>query len=70
MFLRQYAPGDTAPAVPPSPAPDDYERARRSSLFPVISRPPDRSPSDHPENEKPAAGEQKIEAPTVYLIAT
>jgi hypothetical protein len=35
-----------------------------------MSWPSDRSPSDHPASEKPAAGEQKTDAPTVRLTAT
>lgn len=66
---RQIAARDTAPATPPSPTPDDREHARQSRLFPVMSRPSERSPSDHPASEKPAAVEQKTEAPTVPLTA-
>jgi conjugative transfer signal peptidase TraF len=68
--LRQSAVRDTAPAPPPSPTPDDYERARQSPLFPVMSRPSDRSPSDHRASDRSAAGEQKSDALSVRLTAT
>jgi hypothetical protein len=61
---------DTAPAPPPSARPDDVERARQSPLFPVMSRPSERSPNDHPASDRPATGEQKIDAPSVRLTVT
>jgi hypothetical protein len=67
---RQSAPRDPAPAPPPPPTPDDDERARGSPLFPVMSRPSDRSPSDHPASYGPAASEQKSDALTVQLTVT
>jgi hypothetical protein len=65
----QPASRDTTPALPPSPTPDDDERGRQSPLFPVMSRPSDRTPSTHPGSDPPAAGEQKTDAPTVRLTA-
>jgi hypothetical protein len=65
--------GSSRPPTSPDTAsapPDDDERARQSPLFPVTSRPSDRLPSDHPASERPAAGEQKIDAPGVRLKAT
>jgi hypothetical protein len=64
------APRDAPPAPPPPPTPDDDERARESPLFPVISPLSDRSPSDHPASDGPAASEQKSDALTVQLTAT
>jgi hypothetical protein len=37
---------NTTPATAPSPAPDDDERARQSSVFPVMAKPSDSSPSE------------------------
>jgi len=48
---------DTATAPPV--APDDRERARLSPLFPVKSRPSDRSPIDDAARDRPAVEEQK-----------
>ena len=42
-----------------SAAPDDRERARLSPLFPVKSRPSDRSPIDDSARDRPAVEEQK-----------
>jgi hypothetical protein len=67
---RQSAARETTPAPPSSTAPDDLERARQSPLFPVKLRPSERSLSDHPASDQPAAGEQKTDALTVRLTAT
>jgi hypothetical protein len=67
---RQSASRDAAPPPPPPLTPDDVERASESPLFPVMSRPSDRSPSDHPASYGPAASEQKSDALTVQLTAT
>ena len=67
---RQSASHGTVSAPPSSPTPDDSERARQSPLFPVMSRPSDPSPSDHPASDGPAAGEQKTHALTVGLTTT
>jgi hypothetical protein len=69
-FSPQPAPRDAAPASPPPPPPDDFERARQSPLFPVMSRASDRSPSDHPAGVPPTTGAKKIDAPSVHLTAT
>jgi hypothetical protein len=66
---RQFASRDAAPAPPPPPTPDDDERARESPLFPVISPLSDRSPSDHPASDGPAASEQKSDTLTLHLTA-
>jgi hypothetical protein len=68
-ILRQVASHDTA-AAPLTPAPDDHERARQSALFPVMSGPSNQPPSDHPAGDRPGAGEQKTNAPTVHLTVT
>jgi hypothetical protein len=49
---------DTA-AAPPA-APDDRERARLSPLFPVKSRPSDRSPIDDAAKDRPAVEVQSL----------
>jgi hypothetical protein len=67
---RQSATGDTWPSAPPQATPDDVERARRSPLFPVTSRPSEQPLSDHPASPGTAASEQKIDALTVRLTAT
>jgi hypothetical protein len=46
-------------AMAPPAAPDDRERARLSPLFPVKSRPSERSLSDDAAKERPAVEEQK-----------
>jgi hypothetical protein len=48
---------------------DDRERALQSALFPVFSRPSDRSSSDAPAINRPVAGEPKPDALTVDLTA-
>jgi hypothetical protein len=45
--------------------PDDHERARQSSLFPVMEKPSDGSPSERPASDRTAAGEQKNDAQAV-----
>lgn len=67
---RPPATHEMPPAPPPSTMPDDIERARKSPLFPVMSRASDRSLRDHPASEGPAAGEQKIDAPSVNLTVS
>jgi hypothetical protein len=67
---RQSVSRDMAPATPPSATPDDYESARQSPLFPVMTKPSDRSPSDHPASDRSVAGEQKIDAPSIHRTAT
>jgi hypothetical protein len=49
---------------------DDRERALRSPLFPVMSRSAGPSSSDAPTINRPVAGEQTFDAPTVRLTAT
>jgi hypothetical protein len=66
---RQTASREMLSAPPPTTTPDDVERARQSPLFPVTSRPSERSPSDHPAGAGTAASEQKIDALTVHLTA-
>ena len=61
---------DTTPATAPSATPDDNERARQSPLFPVMAKPSDSSPSERPESDRTAAGEQKNDAQTVPPAAT
>ena len=53
---------DAAMAAPA--APDDRERARLSPLFPVKSRPSERSPIDESARDRPAVEEQKSDVPT------
>jgi hypothetical protein len=48
-----------APLPAPNPTLDDDERARRSPLFPVMAKPSDSSPGDHPASDRPTAGEHK-----------
>jgi hypothetical protein len=50
---------DTTPATAPSPTPHDDERARQSSLFPILVKPSDSSPAERPASDRTAAGEQK-----------
>jgi hypothetical protein len=50
----------------PSAAPDDRERARLSPLFPVKSRPSDRSPIDDSARDRPAVEEQKSDIQTAH----
>jgi hypothetical protein len=52
-------------AMAPPAAPDDRERARLSPLFPVKSRPSDRSPIDDAARERPAVEEQKSDIQSV-----
>jgi hypothetical protein len=66
-FSRQPASHDAAPTLPPSPTPDDLERARQSPLFPVMSRRSDRSPGGHPASDQPAVGEQKLHADGLFV---
>jgi hypothetical protein len=56
---------NTPPATAPSRTPRDDERARQSSLFPVMAKPSDSSPSERPASDRTAFGEQKNEARTV-----
>jgi hypothetical protein len=65
----QPAAHETTPAPLGSLMPDDDERARQSPLFPVKSRPSERSRSDQSASVRPAAGEQKTDALTVRLTA-
>jgi hypothetical protein len=59
---RRSAFHDTATAPPA--VPDDRERARLSPLFPVKSRPSERSPIDESARDRPAVEEQKLDVPT------
>ena len=53
---------DTAMALPAPP--DDHERARLSALFPVKSRPSERSRIDDATSDRPAVEEQKSDIQT------
>ena len=59
---------DTAMAHPA--APDDRERARLSPLFPVKSRPSERSLSDDATRDRPAVEEQKSDIQSVRPTRT
>jgi hypothetical protein len=67
---RQPASHGTSSVPSSSDAPEDYERARQSPLFPVTSQPSDRPAGKHPATDRPAAGERKTDAPTVRLTVT
>jgi hypothetical protein len=56
---------DTATA--PAAEPDDRERARLSPLFPVKSRPSERSRIGDPTSDRPAVEEQKSDIPSARL---
>ena len=60
---------DTTPATAPSTPPHDDERARQSSLFPVMAKPSDSAPDERSASDRTAAGEQKNEARTVLPTA-
>ena len=60
----------TTPTTAPSVTPHNDERARQSSLFAVMAKPSDSSPSERPASDRTAAGEQKNDAQTVPLTAT
>jgi hypothetical protein len=53
-----------------SPTPHDDERARQSSLRPVMAKPSDSSPGERSASARTADGEQKNDAQTVPLTAT
>jgi hypothetical protein len=59
---------DTAMAAPA--APDDRERARLSPLFPVKSRPSERSPIDDAARDRPAIEEQKLDVHSAHPTPT
>jgi hypothetical protein len=66
--VRRPAFHDAAMAAPA--APDDRERARWSSLFPVKSRPPERPPIDDAARQRPAVEEQKSDIQSARPIPT
>jgi len=57
-------------AMAPPAAPDDRERARLSPLFPVKSRPSERSLSDDATRDRPAVEEQKSDIQSVRPTRT
>jgi len=57
-------------AMAPPAAPDDRERARLSPLFPVKSRPPERSRIDDATSDQPAVDEQKSDTQTGHPNST